>query len=92
MAKVYSFYVHTSTYLHIICYKCFHTATQVSSIINKEAIRQAILNEFACNPTVRTTAEIILQIATDHNTTRVEEIRRLLEGIFTQIGYRLSIA
>ena len=47
------------------------------NFISEEAIRHAILFENACNPVVRTTSEIVLQIATEQNATRLAEIRRL---------------
>ena len=54
--------------------------------IRDEAICDAILTENSCNPVVRITSQIILQIATEQNASRVELIRKIINGVQRQLN------
>ena len=72
MASTCSTHTHTHTHIIIII---------ATNFISDEAIREAILNENACNPALLTLSQITLQVATEQNATRVEIIRRMIEGV-----------
>ena len=70
-------YTHTHTHTHTHT-RHLHIA---GKFISDDAIRDAIRNVNACNPIFLTFSRIILQIANEQNATRVELIRRMIEGI-----------
>ena len=58
----------------------FYTLYTIANV-SDEAIREAIHNEIACHPALLTLSQIILLVANKQNATRVEIIRRMLEGV-----------